>query len=73
MPGKKEGRFWGEARAVYLLSGKNEVKVWRRWSGFLLVDCCGWAIILGSLVWKSVGDRLTETAESGVLVAWTGT
>ena len=28
--------------------GSNEVKVWGRWSGFLLVDCCDWVLFLGS-------------------------
>ena len=45
---KKKGRFWGEADADYLSSGSNKMKVWRRWSRFLLLDCCGWVIILGS-------------------------
>ena len=47
MPRKKKGRFWSEAGAGYLPSGSNKVKVWRRWSR-LLVDCCGWELILGS-------------------------
>ena len=38
----------GEAGADYLPSGSNKVKVWRRWSGFLLLDCSGWVLILGS-------------------------
>ena len=45
---KKKGKFWGEAGADYLASGSNEVKVWRRWSGFLFLDCCGWVVILVS-------------------------
>ena len=45
---KKKRRFWGEAGADYLLSGSNKVKVWRQWSGFLLLHCCGWVVILGS-------------------------
>ena len=48
MPREKEGKFWGEAGAAYLSSRSNEVKVWRRCSGFLLVDCCGWLVFLGS-------------------------
>ena len=28
MPGKNEGRIWGEAGAGYLPSGSGEVKVW---------------------------------------------
>ena len=48
MPREKEGRFWGEAGASYLSSASNEVKVWGRWRGFLLVDCCGWVVFLGS-------------------------
>ena len=65
MPREKEGRFWGEAGAAYLSSGSNEVKVWGRWSGFLLVDCCGWVAgwyFLVVPVWKSVGDELTVEA-----------
>ena len=45
---KKKGRFWGEASANYLPRESNEVKVWRWWSGFLLLDCCGWVVILGN-------------------------
>ena len=45
---KKKGRFWGEAGAGYLPSRSNKVKVCRQWSGFLLLDCCGWIVILGS-------------------------
>ena len=49
MPRKKEeGRLWGEAGAGYLPNGSNEVKVWGQWSGFLLVDCCGQMVIVGS-------------------------
>ena len=48
MPRKKKRRFWDEAGADYLPSGSNEVKLWRRLSGFLLLDCCGWVVILGS-------------------------
>ena len=44
---KKKGRFWIEAGAGNLPSGSNKVKMQRRWSG-LLVDCCGWVLILGS-------------------------
>ena len=28
MPGKKEGRFWGDTGAGYLPNRNNEVKVW---------------------------------------------
>ena len=45
---KKKGRFWCEASAGYLPSGSNKVKVWRWWIKFLLVDCCGWVVILVS-------------------------
>ena len=48
MPREIEGRFWGEAGAAYLSSGSNEVEVWGLWSGFLLVNCCGWVVFLGS-------------------------
>ena len=48
MPRKKKGRFWSEAGADYLPIGSNKVKVGRWWSGFLLLDCCGWVVILGS-------------------------
>ena len=43
---KKKGRFWSEAGAGYLPSGSNGVKEWRRWSSFLLLDCCSWVVIL---------------------------
>ena len=46
--GSKKGRFLGEAVTAYLPSGSNKVKVWRGWSGFLLVGCCGWVVTLGS-------------------------
>ena len=39
---QKEGRLWSEAS-----SGSNEVKLWGRWSEFLLVDC-GRVVFLGS-------------------------
>ena len=37
---KKKGKFWGEAGTGYLT-------VWRQWSR-LLMNCCCWALILGS-------------------------
>ena len=45
---EKKKRFWGEAGTGYLPNRSNELKVWRRWSGFLLSDCCGWVVVLGS-------------------------
>ena len=45
---KRRGDSGGEAGADYLPSGSNEVKVWRRLSRFLLLDSCGWVVILGS-------------------------
>ena len=45
---KKKGRFLGEAGAGYLPSGSNKVKVSRWWSG-LLVNCCVWVLIVGSV------------------------
>ena len=45
----KKGSFWGEAGAGYLPSENNKVKVWESWRGFLLVDCCGWVVIFGSV------------------------
>ena len=48
MPREKEERFWGEAGAVYLSSGSNEVKVCGQWNGLLLVDWWDWAVFLGS-------------------------
>ena len=44
---EKKKRFWGEAGTGYLPNRSNELKVWRRWSGFLLSDC-GWVVVLGS-------------------------
>ena len=69
----KTRRFSGEAGADYLPSGSNEVKVWRRWSGFLLLDCCGWVKILGS-AWVEIfwGWTHWET-ELGVKAAGAGT
>ena len=46
--GSKKGKFLGEAVTAYLPSGSNKVKVWRGWSGFLLVGYCGWVVTLGS-------------------------
>ena len=62
--GKKERRFWGEAGTGYLTRESNKVKLWQQWSGFLLVDCCGWVIILVNPAWKSVGDQLLEKVGS---------
>ena len=70
MPRKKrEGRFWGEAGAVYLSSKCSEVKRLEQSSRFLLVDCCNWMVIVGSacvdICWKwEHWER-----ESGVWVA----
>ena len=36
----------GDSGVKQVLVGSNKVKVWRRQSRFLLVDCCGWVIIL---------------------------
>ena len=43
-------------------SGSNAVKIWRQWSIFLLMDCCGWVVVLVLPVQKSVGDWLTGNA-----------
>ena len=48
MTEKNEGRFLGGAGAGYLPSGSNKVKAWGQCNGFLLVSCCGWAVILAS-------------------------
>ena len=45
---KKKGRFWGQASAGYLPNGSKKGKVWRQWSR-LLLDCCSWVVILGSV------------------------
>ena len=60
---KKKGRFWGEAGAGYLPSGSIEVKVWRRWNRFLLVDCSGWVVILGSVCVEISWVALTGKVE----------
>ena len=39
----------GVTGAAYLSSGINKVKMWGRLSRFLLVDCCGWVVFLGSV------------------------
>ena len=44
MPREKEGRFWGEAGAVYLCSGSNQVKVW---------GTVQW-VLVGGLLWLGV-------------------
>ena len=41
-------KFEGGAGAGYQPSESNNVKVWRQPSGFLLAECCGWVVILGS-------------------------
>ena len=56
----------GEAAAGYLPSGSSEVKLWGRWSGFLLVDYCGWVVILDSACVEICWDGLTGKAESRV-------
>ena len=48
MYANKKWKFWGEARAGCQLTRSNKVKVWRRCSGFLLAECCGWLVIVGS-------------------------
>ena len=45
---KKKGIVLGKAGAVYLPSESNKVEVWRWWSG-LLVNCCVWVLIVGSV------------------------
>ena len=63
---KMEGRFWDEAGAGYPPSGSKEVKVWRRWSRFLLVDCCSWVLFLGSASVELCWGGLTGKAKLGV-------
>ena len=64
--GKKEGRFWGEAVTGYLTRGSNKVKLWQQWTGFLLVDCCGWVVILGKACVEIC--RRSTAWESGISV-----
>ena len=63
---KKKGRFWGEACADYLPTGSNKVKVWRLWRGFLLLDCCGWVVILGRACVEICWGGAHWETESGV-------
>ena len=63
---KKKGRFWGEAVAGYL---------WRQCSG-LLVDCCGWVLILGSVcveICRGCAHWESGTRCMGVQAAGAGT
>ena len=62
MPSKKERRFWCEVDAGYLPSGSNEMEVWRQWSGFLLLNCCVWVVILGL---GSLGNRVGSLGSWG--------
>ena len=59
---KKKGRFWCEVDAGYLPSGNNEMEVWRQWSGFLLLNCCVWVVILGL---GSLGNRVGSLGSWG--------
>ena len=62
---KKKGRFWSEAGADYLSSGSNKMKMWTQWSRFLLLDCCGWGVILGSTCVEICWDWAHWETESG--------
>ena len=74
---KKEGRLWSEAGAEHVPSESNEVKVWGRLREFLLVDCCGWVVILGSacveICWRLAHWECFPSVESSVWVARAGT
>lgn len=73
----KKKRFWGEAGARYVPTGSNEMKVWGQWNGYLLVDCCLLAVILGSncveICWRLAHWECFPSVWSGVKVARTGT
>ena len=48
MPREKGRRLQGDAGAGYL-PGSIKVKAWEEQSWFLLVDCCTWVVIIGSV------------------------
>ena len=58
-------------------SESNEVKVWGRLGEFLLVDCCGWVVILGSacveICWRLAHWECFHSVELSVWVARAGT
>ena len=45
---------------VYLPSRSKDVKIWGRWSGLLLVDCCGSAVILGGACVEICWERAQQ-------------
>ena len=58
-------------------SGSNEVKIWRQWSMFVLMGCCGWVVILGiaciEICWRLANWKRFPSVKSGVWVARAGT
>ena len=53
------GRYWSEVGAVHLSDQINRLKVWGLWWRVMLVDCCGWMVNEGGVLYRNALENST--------------
>ena len=52
-------RYWGEVDAVHISDQRKRLKVWGMLCRIMLVDCCGWVVNQGGVLYQNLLENDT--------------